>query len=640
MSNADAFATMRAELEASLGPQPDSRDLLERFDRWAPDLLSALGEIYAADDLSHRLVEIITSAHGARSMRLRARDRQRLLQPDWIQQPGMLGYAAYTERFAGNLKGVADRIPYLEELGVTYLHLMPLLEPRPEPNDGGYAVADYRKVRSDLGTMHDLASLASDLHDAGISLTLDLVLNHVAREHAWAAEARAGNAKYRDYFLIFNDRTLPDSYERTLLDVFPDFAPGSFSWDDQINGWVWTTFQSWQWDLNWANPDVFCEFAEIILFLANQGVDCLRLDAIAFTWKRLGTICQNEPEVHAITQALRALARIVTPSLVFKAEAIVAPNELVAYLGVGERAGRVSDLAYQNSLMVQIWSALAAQDARLMAVALDRFPSIPTTTSWATYLRCHDDIGWAIDDEDAAAVGWNGFAHRSFLADFYNGTFPGSTSTGADFQANPETGDRRTSGTASGLTGIEWAVDNGDTAELARAVDRLLCGYAMALGYGGIPLLYMGDEIGLGTDREYLADDSLREDNRWMHRPFMDWDAVAQRHDSSTVSGVIWSRMRQLIQAREHFEALHAATATHVEVGTSRAVVRFVRRHAAGSVVQVYNVSAQERRIPVSELGSLIFDPMDRITQSRPRIENGELVLAPYAALWLINAGH
>ncbi len=271
----------------------------------------------------------------------------------------MFGYACYTERFADTLAGIPSRLPYLRDLGVTYLHLMPLLQPREGDNDGGYAVQDYRTVRADLGDVDDLRELTRTLRGHGVSLVLDLVLNHVAREHEWARRARAGESRYRDYFHVFADREMPNAYESTLPEVFPDFAPGNFTWDADLDAWVWTTFNEWQWDLNWANPDVLVELADVVLHLANLGVEVLRLDAIAFTWKRLGTNCQNQPEVHAVTQALRTVARIAAPALAFKAEAIVGPRDLVQYLGQGRHAGRVSDLAYHNSLMVQVWSMLA-----------------------------------------------------------------------------------------------------------------------------------------------------------------------------------------------------------------------------------------------------------------------------------------
>jgi amylosucrase len=591
--------TARKTLVDLLYDDPDSSDVIARFDRWAPDLISGLREVYDVEAVLTSLIPIMASAVQHRPGHLRERDRQRILAPDWFQRPDTVGYVAYADRFAKDLPGVRSHIDYLVDLGITSLHLMPLLQPRPRENDGGYAVTNYREVRPDLGTMDDLATLARSLHEAGISLTLDLVINHVAREHAWASAARNGEQRYRDYFWIFPERTEVEAFERTLPEVFPAFAPGNFTFDEDLDAWVWTTFNAWQWDLNWANPAVFCEFADIVAFLANQGVDCLRLDAIAFIWKRLGTNCQGQPEVHAITQALRAFARIVAPALIFKAEAIVGPQEVVAYLGQGRYAGKVSELAYHNSLMVQIWSAFAARDGRLMAQALNRFPAIPTDTSWATYLRCHDDIGWAIDDADADAVGWNGFAHRNFLADFYSGDFAGSFAAGAHFQVNPATGDRRTSGTAASLAGLERA--GTDDQEVRLAIDRLMCMTAMVLGFGGLPLLYMGDELALLNDRSYTTDPARSDDNRWMHRPVMPWDAVAGLATAANPAAQVYRRTKHLIEVRKRLPALHAATPTAIEIGATASVVIFRRMHPAGDLLEVYNVSEHSQPFNAGE---------------------------------------
>ncbi|MEY3407382.1 MAG: amylosucrase, partial [Actinomycetota bacterium] len=536
MKSAASPANPSAFNSAGLTPQ-DVHVLEQRWARWGADIETALSDLYEPEILT-RIQSHIAKAFAARSVELRDRDQQRLLQPDWYQLPEMIGYAAYTDRFAGNLKGVEQRIDYLNELGVTYLHLMPLLQPRKGPNDGGYAVADYRQVRSDLGTMADLESLASELHKNGISLTLDLVLNHVADQHEWAEKARRGDAKYRDYFYIYPDRQIPDQFERTLPEIFPAFAPGNFTWDEDLNGWVWTTFNSWQWDLNWSNPDVFIELLDVILYLANKGADCLRLDAIAFIWKKLGTDCQNQPEVHQLTQALRAAAHIAAPALILKAEAIVGPNQLVQYLGQGEHAGKVSEIAYHNSLMVQIWSAFASQDARLMEVALSRFNAVPTTAAWGTYVRCHDDIGWAIDDADAAAVGWNGGDHRRFLSDFYVGDFPNSFSVGAVFQPNELTGDRRISGTLASMLGVEKAVAANDGLALDIAIARINCAYAMVYGFGGIPLLYMGDELAITNDYGFEKVAEHADDNRWLHRPQMPWNI--DRTDATSAAGRVF----------------------------------------------------------------------------------------------------
>jgi amylosucrase len=610
-----------------------------RCERWWPDLRAGLAEVYRADAaaLEARVLGLAARAYAERDPRLHSRDLQRTLAPDWFQQPDTLGYAAYTERLAGTLNGVGQQIPYLRELGVSYLHLMPLLSPREGDSDGGYAVADYREVRPDLGSMADLRALSARLHESGISLVLDLVLNHVAYEHEWAAKARAGDPHYRRYFHLFGDRTEPDAYERTLPEVFPDFAPGNFSWDDEAAAWVWTTFNEFQWDLNWADPDVFAEFAELVLFLANAGVDVLRLDAVAFLWKRMGTSCQNQPEVHAITRALRALIRISCPATVLKAEAIVAPGELVHYLGRGHHHGKVSDLAYHNTLMVQIWSMLAARDVRLAVRALQAIPIVPSTTAWITYVRCHDDIGWAIDDGDAAAVGLDGVAHRAFLSDFYSGEFPDSFARGLVFQANPATGDRRISGSTASLSGLDAA----RTAEqVDLAVARILLAHTIVYGWGGVPVLWMGDEIGLPADPDWAADPAHADDNRWTHRPRMDADRQAQRHEPDTVPARLFTGLTRLARVRAGLPQLHASVAAEVLDPSDPGVLVVWRDHPEGALLELANVTETWRPFPwrrIAELG--LADAYDVLAGAVAEPGgDGNLWLAPYAAVWLVAA--
>jgi amylosucrase len=607
-----------------------------RLRRYWPDLLAGLTGAYPgqAVEMAHRLVRIAAENFRQRPADLRLLDLQRHADPHWFQHPQMLGYATYTDLFAGDLRGVATKIDYLTDLGVTYLHLLPLLKPRPGPNDGGYAVMDYRAVRDDLGTMDDLRDLATALRRRGISLTLDLVLNHVAYEHRWAELARDGDDYYREFFHLYADREIPDAYERSLPEVFPDFAPGNFTYDNDAQAWVWTTFNTWQWDLNWHNPEVFYEFADLICWLANIGVECLRLDAIAFIYKRMGTSCQNQPEVHAITQALRAVARIAAPALIFKAEAIVGPTDLVPYLGVGRHTGKVSDLAYQNSLMVQIWSALAAKDTRLFCAAMNRFPAKPSTTAWGTYLRCHDDIGWAIDDADAASVGLNGFEHRKFLSEYYAGLFPMSEARGVIFQENLATGDRRISGSAASLAGIEAALNGGDGAHLERAISRLLLAYRITLGFGGLPLIWMGDELALRNDYDFVDDPEHADDNRWIHRPRMPWDVAELRHLEGTLEHRVWQVLRHSVAVRSSLPSLDASVETEIVDPVNPALLVFIRRHAVQTMVGVYNVSEDAQELPrwVIPVGNWAWDAL---TDETP-LTDGPLRLDGYQTRWFV----
>ena len=640
MSRPPREIALAAAMETLLESSPERREAFElRLLRRWDELAEPLRELYGphADEVAIRLVERAAAAYRDRDPDLHRLDQQRILEPDWLQQPGMFGYATYADRFAGTLRGVAERIDYLQELGVTYLHLMPLLRPRDGDNDGGYAVASYREVRPDLGDVEDLKRLSAALRDKGISLVLDLVLNHVAREHEWAQRARAGEAHYRDYFHVFPDRLMPDAYERTLPEVFPDFAPGNFTWDEHLEGWVWTTFNEWQWDVNWTNPDVLVEYADIILFLANVGVEVVRLDAIAFTWKRMGTSCQNQPEVHALTQALRSVARIACPALAFKAEAIVGPRDLPPYLGQGERTGKVSDLAYHNSLMVQAWSMVATKDVRLTAYALRALPPVHPSSTWVTYLRCHDDIGWAIDDGDAAAVGWDGFLHRRFLSDWYVGDFPGSWSRGLVFQANSATGDRRISGTTAALSGLD-STRGLDPVGVEVSIARIFLGHALIAGFGGVPIIWSGDELGLSNDAGWADEPGHEDDNRWVHRPRIDWEVAQRRHTTGTVESRVFEGLAHLAKVRARLPHMHASVPSVVLDVWNPGVLAFARHHPLGTMLCVYNVTELPRSVPgwlLRQHG--LTESVDALSGARVQIGSDDSAWLPgYAAWWLV----
>lgn len=620
----------------------DRREVVAaRLRRWQPTLADGVREVYGegSEEVLDRLVDLAVTANAARSDALHRLDLDRTLRPDWLQDPSMIGYACYADRFAGTLTGVGERLDHLDALGVRYLHLMPLLQPREGDNDGGYAVADYTKVRADLGTMDDLEALATRLRGRGMSLVLDLVLNHVAREHPWAEAARAGDPRYRAYFHLYPDREQPDAFERTLPEVFPDFAPGSFTWDEEAKGWVWTTFNSWQWDLRWSNPDVLLDMAKVVLDLANRGVEVLRFDAIAFIWKRMGTTSQGEPEVHLLTEILRALARIACPALAFKAEAIVAPEELVAYLGRGRHTGKISDLAYHNSLMVQAWSLLATGDVTLTAHALSQLPPKPASATWVSYLRGHDDVGWAISDADAAAVGISGHLHRTFLADWYVGDFPGSTARGLVFQENPATGDRRTSGNAAALVGLEAAEGDGagtDDPAVALACDRLRMGHALVVGWGGVPVVWSGDELGQPDDPAWADEPGHADDNRWAGRPRLDWERAAHRLDRSHVAGRVFTDLQQLARTRARLAPMHGSVETTVEAVDDPGVLVLSRHHHLGTLVQAYNVTDGWRPWPGHRVRALGLDgALDELSgEPLPWGGDDQVWLPPYGVLW------
>jgi amylosucrase len=606
-------------------------DALKR--RWH-DGRVALQHVYGQEGeaVAARARAIALQAAAHRPDALKALDAHRLADPDWFLQPTMVGYVCYVDRFASSIAAVADRLDYLADLGVTYLHLMPLLRSRNGENDGGYAVASYDEVDQRLGTMNDLEDLAAALRARGMSLCIDLVLNHTADDHEWAIKAAGGDPHYREYYRFFPDRELPDQYEQTLREVFPDFKPGNFI---QVGDhWVWATFNEYQWDLNYENPDVFCAILETMCRLANRGIDIFRLDAVAFLWKRLGTDCENQPEAHQLLTALRAFVGMAAPATVFKAEAIVSPNELVPYLGYGHPPRRECELAYNNQLMVMLWSSLATRDGFLMTKALSRMVDHPAGTSWVTYVRCHDDIGWAVDDGDAASVGWDGFSHRAFLSSFFAGEFPGSFGRGTRFQVNEATGDSRISGTAASLCGIDAALEADDEAAAEAGLRRLELAYAFAFSYGGIPLIYMGDELAVRNDFAYLANPDHAADNRWMHRPVMDWSVAARRSDPDTIEQRAFVKMRDLAKARGAERVLHGSSRTRVCYLTDRRVCAFVREASDGRrFVMVGNFSDDHLSVARTDLPAI-----DRVSHSAvgASLTSNSVVLPPLSYVWMV----
>lgn len=630
------LAAQAASELAGLVAERDVDLFVLRLERFLPDLIAGLQPVYGERPefvaWVQYLVSLMAGRYAERPLGLRRLDIARQLRPDWLQEPKQLGYVCYVDRFAGSLSQVHQHLDHLSRLGVTYVHLMSLLQARAGNSDGGYAIADYRATDSAIGHADDLERLTRALRERGISTCMDLVLNHVAYEHAWAQAARQGDARYRDYFWLFEDRAVPDQYERTLPEIFPESSPGSFTRDRELNQWVWTTFNDFQWDLNWTNPQVFQEIADLVLFWANRGVEIFRLDAIAFIWKRMGTDCQNQAEVHDIVHALRAIARIAAPAVAFKAEAIVSAEQLPHYLGTGEHAGKVSDLAYHNSLMAHIWSSLASRDVRPMTHALRRLPEKPRSTSWASYLRCHDDIGWAIGDEDAAAVGLDGAAHRSFLVEYYSGRFTGSHARGAVFQHNSTTGDRRSCGTTASLAGLELALENGDERLVQVSIERILLAHAVIMAFPGVPLVYMGDEIGLLNDYTYREDPARRDDNRWIHRPAMPWERVERIRVDGTMEQRLFGQLVKLIHARKQTPQLHAEAPLSLLELDNPHVLGFVRSHPLGDLVALFNFTEREQ---IVEVPRPVY-PDNRIPGQHVDIWPGNrLQLPPYGRFWL-----
>ncbi|MFK7889679.1 MAG: amylosucrase [Granulosicoccus sp.] len=595
----------------------------ERFDLQFPRLFELFTTLYGDRDdcLDHLAALIVMTVRSwrNRSLPLKQLDLNRENRPDWFQSNTMLGAFCYVDRYAGNLQGMKDHVPYLKELGITYLHLMPLFDCPAENSDGGYAVSSYRKVRPDLGTMDDLEELAQLLRDNDISLVVDFVFNHTSNEHEWARKAAAGDPEYSDFYWIFADRYMPDAFERTVREVFPDDHQGAFIRLDD-GRWIWSTFHSFQWDLNYSNPAVFCAMASEMLSLANRGIDLIRMDAVAFIWKRLGTSCESLPEAHMLLRAFNSVCRMAAPAMLFKSEAIVHPDEVASYIDPEE-----CPISYNPLLMALSWESLATRKVELLDQAIDNRQAIQPGCAWVNYVRSHDDIGWTFADEDAAELNIIGFDHRRFLNAFYTDQFQGSFARGVPFQFNPRTGDCRVCGTTASLTGVEA----GDSA----GIDRILLLYGIAFSAGGIPLLALGDEVGQLNDHSYLDQPGTARDTRWVGRPFRPDELYEQRLDPSTTAGHIFARMKRLVAARRAAPGLAGNRIENFTTDNPH-VLGFVRRGDVQTIVVLANFSDIAQDVAADKF--LITPPRmtDLISEESMHVRTG-VRLAAHQIVWL-----
>lgn len=611
---------------------PDSDVFFARLNQHFPTLFRLLLGVYGTHyDFFYHLEQILIHAaqlYAARPADLKALDARREADPMWFQSENMMGGVCYVDLFAGNLEGLRAKIPYFKELGLTYLHLMPLFRAPEGNNDGGYAVSSYREVNPKLGTMTELATLAAEFRAEGISLVLDFVFNHTSNEHEWALKAQAGDETYQAFYYLFPDRELPDQYERNLREIFPDHRRGNFTFRPEIQKWVWTTFYSFQWDLNYSNPAVFNAMMGEMLTLANAGVEILRLDAVAFIWKQLGTPCENLPQVHDLIQAFNALTRIVAPAMLFKSEAIVHPRDVESYISWAE-----CPISYNPTLMALCWEALATREVKLLRHSMVHRFKIAPDCAWVNYIRSHDDIGWTFADEDAGELWVNGFHHRQFLNQFYIGEFPGSFAKGLRFNYNPATQDMRISGSCASLAGLEQAMEIGSVMLIDHAIKRILLIYSIALSAGGIPLLYLGDELGTINDYTYEHDPAKAQDSRWVHRPRFDWKRAARRSDAKTIEGRIFQSLQKLIQLRKSTPALANGKSTFLDTGNPH-VLGYTR---AGSLLALCNFSEYQQAVhrdSVREHWALSGEMTDLTTGETVTVRD-LLVLEPYQFVWL-----
>ena len=599
----------------------------QRMEKHQDELRWLYMELYGNDAMYAELCEQMHDYYLKRSTELKKRDIKKEKNPDWFKEKEMLGMMLYIDNFAGNLKGVEKKLAYLKECNVNCLHLMPFLDTPKGKSDGGYAVADFRKVRPDLGTMKDLARLTEKCHENGMNVCMDFVMNHTSEEHEWAKRARAGEGEYMSRYFFYDNGDIPARYEKTVPQVFPTTAPGNFTWLPEIGHYVLTTFYPYQWDLNYRNPRVFNEMMYNFLFLANQGMDIIRIDAVPYIWKELGTSCRNLKEVHTIVRMMRMIAEIVCPSVILLGEVVMEPEKVVPYFGTVEKPE--CHMLYNVTTMATTWNSIATRDIRLLKKQMDIVSRLPKQYTFLNYLRCHDDIGWGLDFDTMKQWGMEEPSHKRYLNDYFTGKIADSISRGELYNDDPVTQDARFCGTTASMCGIEAAGFEGNAEKMQTAIQEDLMLHAYMLTQSGIPMLYSGDELGQVNDYSYKDDAEKASDSRYLHRGAFLWELADKRKDLSTVQGQLFQMLNRLEQIRRQENVFSQEAEVYTYDVHNDSILGILREYKGERFIALFNFSESEQTAWMQEEG--IF----RNLVNGEIVEVKDPVLKGYEFVWM-----
>lgn len=589
-------------------------------------------KLYHNEPALNDLFECMDKYKAERSKDLLSMDKK---QRNWYFGQDIVGMTLYTDLFAGNLRKLSQKIDYFNDLGITFLHLMPLLKPREGENDGGYAVEDYRNIDPRLGSMEDFLKLVKELRKNNIKVCIDYVINHVAKEHVWAQEALKNDKLKQDYFIMFDTDEMPNRFNRTVPEVLPDKCPGNFTYYPEIKKYVFTSFSEFQWDLNFQNPYVFNGMTDNLLFLANLGINMIRLDAIPFMWKQVDTTCRNLDPIHDLLKMFNLIKEEVCPSLALLGEAIVEPQEIVKYFG--NETDPECEVMYNANLMVDIYNAFAARDVRLITIDANRF-QIPHRGTWMNYVRCHDDIGWGFNEQAIKSFGLDPYLHKQFLIKFYGNEYPGSFSKGEMYQFNPLTHDARTNGTLASLLGLEKAIDTKQEYRRYESIRRINLAHAVILTYRGFPLIYSGDEIASLNDQSYKLDPDKKLEGRWVHRPFFDWKRSKNKDILGTVEYDVYQNLKNLIEIRKKLPYLQGQANQYALDLNNQSVLGIIRQIKSQTFLALFNFSERTQWVKTDHLRQLFNGTMavDLIQGRRFNLNDETIELSPYEYIWCV----
>nr|WP_242984474.1 alpha-amylase family glycosyl hydrolase [Clostridium sp. chh4-2] len=610
--------------------EPDSI-YQKRFNEREEELRWLYMELYDNESMYTELCGNMYEFYRSRKASLKARDLKKCEDQGWFKQSGMLGMMMYVDNFADNLKGMEKKLDYLKKCHVNYIHLMPLLDTTEGKSDGGYAVSDFRKVQESLGTMEDLEELTGSCHKQDMNVCLDFVMNHTSEDHEWARRARNGEGEYMDRYFFFDNDRIPSEYEKTVPQVFPTTAPGNFTYLPENGHYVMTTFYPYQWDLNYRNPVVFNEMMYNFLFLANQGIDIFRIDAVPYIWKELGTSCRNLPQVHTIIRMMRMIGEIVCPGVLLLGEVVMEPEKVVPYFGTLEKPE--CHMLYNVTTMATIWNSVATRDTRLLKKQMDILSGLPKQYVFLNYLRCHDDIGWGLDYDTLKWWGMEEIPHKRYINDFFTGKFPGSFSRGELYNEDPVTQDARFCGTTASMCGIEKALEEQDKVMEERGIQLDLMLHAYMFTLSGIPILYSGDEIGQLNDYSYKLDAKKADDSRYVHRGKFSWDLEKLTLSPDTVQGKLFDGLSRLEMVRRSEQVFDASADTYTLETGDQGILCLVREKQGEKLIGLFNFSEDDKTAVLNQEG--IY--RDLITNTVMSV--GEVKLEGYDYLWLKRIG-
>lgn len=571
----------------------EDKEYYYRFQKHYEELKWLYTEVYQNDWMFDELCGQMYRFYKERKEYLKELDRQREANPDWYKQNDMLGMCLYVDNFADNLQGVKSKLDYLKDSRVNYVHLMPLLETPKGRSDGGYAVANFRKVQPELGTIEDLEEMTEACHERNMSVCMDFVMNHTSEDHEWAVRAKQGDGEYMSRYFFFDNYTIPEMYEKTVPQVFPTTAPGNFTYYPEIGHYVMTSFYPYQWDLNYRNPRVFNEMMYNFLFFANAGIDVVRIDAVPYIWKELGTDCRNLPRVHTIVRMMRMIGEIVCPGILLLGEVVMEPSKVAPYFGTVEKPE--CHMLYNVTTMATTWNSVATRDARLLKNQIDILASLPKDYVFLNYLRCHDDIGWGLDYNTLRWWGMDERSHKQYINDFFTGSIEGSYSRGELYNADPVTGDARFCGTTASMCGVEKAGFEQDEEQMYYAIRRIMTLHAFMFTQSGIPMLYSGDEVGQVNDYTYKNDPDKAVDSRYIHRGKFNWMSVDAIQEQGSVAGRIYNGLKKLEQIRAE-EKVFVSNANFYTLDTYEpSVLCIVREFEGEKLIGLFNFSEFEK---------------------------------------------